>query len=155
MGLHVIRGSIFTDESTILCHQCNCVSVQASGLARSVFQTYPTSNTYKIRKYGEFSEPGTIDIIQDEKSGRIICNMYAQYHPSLPRFSRDSRELRLTWFEECLNKLSEVIKPGQVISFPHRVGCNMAGGNWKDYLNCLKEFSNNNPHNEVHIYYNV
>jgi O-acetyl-ADP-ribose deacetylase (regulator of RNase III) len=103
-----------------IAHQCNCTSRGSKGLAKSIFEKYPYANTY-----GMYREPGTIHV-----RGNVI-NMYAQRRPGLPS-GDDTPSLRILWFKSCLKEILK-IEGIHSIAFPYRIGCGLAGGDWKQY----------------------
>lgn len=65
---------------------------------------------------------------------------------------RDSSENRLAWFKKCLAKLLQQLpsictrlkksaKDSLVVAFPYKVGCGLAGGDWKLYKRALEVYS--------------
>ena len=63
--------------------------------------------------------------------------MYAQYYPGKPKY--ENSQQRLNWMESCLIKIINLeIKQ---IAIPYKIGCNLAGGNWDDYLELFTKFS--------------
>jgi O-acetyl-ADP-ribose deacetylase (regulator of RNase III) len=127
-------------EADYFVHQCNCVTVgPAAGLAAEIFRLYPEANTYKkeIRRI-----PGTISI-----HGSII-NLYGQQYPGKAKYGSDSKEQRLEWFREGMEAIVEEIGAGS-IAIPYRIGCGLAGGNWKDYESILKSIATANP--DLHL----
>ncbi len=115
-------------------HQCNCVSTDAKGIARYIFQKFPNADTYKNRPTP--SIPGNIDIC-----GNII-NMYAQYYPTVAKYTNDSNDKRIIWFKQCLVKISQ-INNIHSIAIPYNIGCGLAGGNWNIYYSMIEEFAVN------------
>lgn len=130
------KGNIFDSPYPIV-HQCNCVTANSAFLARDIFDRYPFANTYKDRKIP--TTPGTIDVLQGSKSGKIIVNIYSQYYPGKANYSSDNSSKRLEWFKMGLKELEEY--GFETISVPYKIGCGSAGGNWDEYFEALKEFS--------------
>ena len=127
--MKIIEGDICDAKEKYILHQCNCVSHGAKGVAKAIFERYPYSNTYK---YG-IRKPGTIDIMDGEK---IIINVYAQYYPGLCKYN-DTKEMRLKWFEECIDKV--LMLNINEIAIPYNIGCGHAGGDFEDYLKILQK----------------
>ena len=67
--------------------------------------------------------------------------MFAQYGIGKPKGGIDSKDNRLIYFQSCLNLMidSKELK-GQVICFPWKIGCGMAGGDWSVYKPCLDQW---------------
>lgn len=131
-------------------HQCNCVTSYACGLAKMIFEIAPYANTYSDPlKFRNIRQLGNISI-----HGNIV-NFYAQYNPGKKDDKCVDREKA---FRDCLNKLSSYIndyhacyKTTLRICFPYRIGCGLAGGNWKIYKGLIDNFAEKNPFAEVYI----
>ena len=88
--------------------------------------------------------------------GRVV-NFYGQLNPGKPKqFSPDgdTRQGRFEWLRNCLDQLHKHLQDheGVSVAFPARIGCDMAGGNWKQYLCELRLFAQNHPTWKVVIY---
>jgi len=133
--INIIEGDLLNATGYIV-HQCNCVSTNAQGIAKFIFDKYPYSNTYNNIK----RIPGTISINQN------IINMYAQYYPQKPKYDNDTTEKRIEWFKLCLNEITKY--DIRELSMPYNIGCGLAGGDWNTYFNIISDFAN---HNQIYI----
>jgi hypothetical protein len=125
-------GNVLDAKEEYICHQCNCVTKVAKGLAKDLFERYPDANVYTSRK--TYSVPGTISV-----HGTIV-NMFAQINPGKPNLQgRDTVENRLAWFKSCLFLIQD-LEPGS-IAMPWKIGCGLAGGDWSVYKSMLTDFS--------------
>lgn len=131
------KGNLLDATEKYVIHQCNCVSKYAKTLAKQIFDKYPYANTYINRQYRNI--PGTIDICGDHNH-RYIINFYSQLYPSIPKYNNDSYELRLKWFKECLNLVSQIDNL-ENIAMPYLIGCGSAGGDWNDYIKIINDFA--------------
>ena len=52
----------------------------------------------------------------------------------------DTADQRVHWFKNCLNELG-TCKDLQTIAFPERIGCGMAAGDWRIYLDLINSFA--------------
>lgn len=61
----------------------------------------------------------------------------------LAGLQKDTRKNRLKWFKEALRTLGNETRNLGIkkIVFPHRIGCDIAGGKWKEYLPAIKAFA--------------
>ena len=142
--IEIINGSIEFSKEKYIAHQTNCVtSGRASGVAATIFALYPWADCYRNR--GNYrSELGTIDIrgcVDDFVDERYVINMHAQYYPGrygLPN-EYDSETARVNAFIDCLDQI-KLIDNLTSIAFPARIGCGLAGGNWKTYYDLLETF---------------
>jgi O-acetyl-ADP-ribose deacetylase (regulator of RNase III) len=124
-------GDVTKAEEQYICHQCNCVSKNVAGLAKTIFTLWPQCNRQHLNNV-----PGTISVHKID-DGKAVINMYAQYYPGYPS-TKDNAAMRKYWFQQCLAEI-KLLTPKSV-AFPARIGCGLAGGNWDDYLNMLKDF---------------
>ena len=128
--MKIIEGDICDAKEQYILHQCNCVTNSARGVAKVIFDKYPDANTYINRTK---SIPGTIDVIKS--NDKTIINAYAQYYPGSSKYNNDTKELRLKWFEKCID---EIINMNiSEIAIPYNIGCGYAGGNFDDYMKLL------------------
>ena len=141
--VHHYVGDLLVSESTLIVHQTNCTSRRAAGIAADIFRRFPYADCYSMR--GAPSEPGTIDV-RGGITFRLVVNLHGQYAPgkSTAR-GRDSKLRRLTYFQAGLENLAEYIenmdRSVTSVTFPARIGCGLAGGDWSDYLNCIEQFA--------------
>ena len=146
MSVKVVTGNILDCQEEVIFHQCNCVSTEVKGLAESLFEKYPYSNTYKNRTQNK-SVPGTVDVCPGDK---IIINAYAQYYPGRAKYANDNQTKRIEFFNNCLNQLLSIESiTGKDIAMPYNIGCGMAGGDWQTYYDIICQFSLKNNINIV------
>jgi O-acetyl-ADP-ribose deacetylase (regulator of RNase III) len=150
LQVEIREGDIISASETYLCHQCNCVSHSAKGLAKDIFKAFPYSNVYKYRE--EYSKPGTIEIRGDSSKGeRKVVALYAQYSPGITEFKGSSRVTRENWFWECLYSLEKILEKEDSLAFPYKIGCGLAGGNWNEYLSAINDLARRTG-NKIVIY---
>jgi len=163
--LEIIKGNLLEAKEQYICHQANCVSKGAGGLAYHLFNKYPYSNVYLKREIPNTHKtipdvPGTIKICGDGIDQRYVINMFGQYFPGAPgtyssiyevEYLPDSLEDRETYFQMCLDEISN-INHFKGLVFPDHIGCGLGGGVWKNYLKMIEKFSNNSPDVDVKIY---
>lgn len=129
----VIEGDLLDAKDIYIAHQTNCVSTNARGIAKQIFDKYPNANTYKNHNMKR-SIPGTIEVIDP------VINMYGQYYPTVSKYSNDTNAARIVWFTQCLEKIKSVLPKGSIVGMPYLIGCGLAGGSWPIYLKLLEEF---------------
>lgn len=147
------EGDLLTTDAQYIVQQCNCITTRSQGLSKLIFSKYPYADIYTERKRtGTKDTPSTIIIRGNGVNERFIINMLGQYYPGKGgRYSNDdSFQMREQWFQSCLNQISQ-ISDITSIAFPYRIGCGLAGGNWKHYHLMITEFSSNNPNINVFI----
>jgi len=144
--MKIIDGDLLDCDAPIICHQCNCVTNRASGLALSLFRRYPWANVYHNR-YSP-SEQGTIDV--REHQGKTVVNMFAQYYGGPPTV-QDCSVTRERSFLECLRQLYIYTRTmNTTIAFPYLIGCGVAKGKWDNYRRMLTIFDTHTD-NEIII----
>jgi len=150
-NFQIINCDILEVDASYIAHQCNATSNRSFGLSSAIFKKYPRANIYS-GKYKEVDrELGSIIVREN------IINMIAQTNPGKPK-GDDSKENRLTAFEKCLAKIGEKISLAEStekgeenfsVAFPYGIGCGLAGGDWSEYLQRLKDFANLYPNIDV------
>jgi hypothetical protein len=67
---------------------------------------------------------------------------------------QDTRKNREAWFKQCLEGLESwcITNHIKTVAFPYKIGCGLAGGDWKHYLKMITDFAEENSHLQVTIY---
>lgn len=133
-------GNILDAEEIVIIHQCNCITRNAHGLAKAIFNKWPQSDCYSGRMIQNL--PGTIN--PKLCGDKIIVNMFSQYYPGNAIKDVDTPKLRLIWFENCLLLVLELLVKYKInrVAMPYLIGCGLAGGNWNDYFKIIKKWAN-------------
>src|SRR5205809_6176095 len=105
MPLTEVKGNLLDSKEQYICHQTNCFTNTAAGLAKDLFKRFYYADTYSDR--AQCSAPGTIDILGNGEDKRYIINMNAQINPGHPnskfgRSTEDTQPQRLGYFSSCL-----------------------------------------------------
>jgi O-acetyl-ADP-ribose deacetylase (regulator of RNase III) len=138
MTLKTINKSLIEADTKYILHQCNCVTENAKGIAKSIFDAFPWANTYTNRVFS--SNKGSIDILGNGSNQRYVINAYVQYYPGKP-VGYDNYKSRLEALKSCFDKIKEIPEI-KSIGIPIGMGCRLAGGKWEDYLPIIEEFAN-------------
>lgn len=144
-----VIGNLFEAREDYICHQTNCTSTRALGLAQDVFAKYPHANTYKDRTKTSLPFPGSVDILQGPKN---IINLNAQVYPGRRSRFLDHPSDRQGYFASCLTKIAESTPMGSSFAFPHGIGCGLAGGDWKAYKAMIEKFAHHPNVGRVVVY---
>lgn len=139
MKPEIVLGDLLESDAQYICHQCNCISKDAAGLAYTLFNRFPYANIYKDRTVSDV--PGTIKIRGNGEDQRYIINMLAQFYPGRIGYEKDSKESRETYFKSCLDQISQLDNL-KSIAFPWLIGCGIAGGDWEHYYKMIFDFAN-------------
>lgn len=158
-------GDITTLHYNIpIVHQCNLFSTYGAGLASIIHDKFPYSNLYeenrgRARDFDPISDYGTLRI--DEPStpgdGPIVVSFLSQYRPGScddpEEHTMDNPIARLGAFALCLQELEKWINDNNVVrvAFPARIGCGIAGGDWRSYSWLIDTFAYRVPNCEVLI----
>lgn len=138
MEVHV--GNLLDAREQYICHQCNCVTYTAAGVAAQLFEKYSYADCYSTRI--EADKPGTIHYAKgSEPCEANIINMFSQLHPGKPRDVDpvgDSAEHRKKYFIMCLREIKKLTPKS--LAMPWKIGCGMAAGSWEWYEAALQKF---------------
>lgn len=164
-----VNGDILEVKTGYILQQCNCVTVSPHGLSADLEAKFPGTCPYLLRTrgpYGNFAReedhdiPGSVSIVQNE-GGPAIVNIFGQVSPGKPGCwyanlikDRDSAGARLGYFREGLLALIDYFEgdEGEIeIAVPYRIGCGLAGGDWKKYYALLEEFEKNCRENNLQV----
>lgn len=144
----IVDEDIFNATENYICHQCNCVSQSAAGLAYAMFKKLPWSDCYTTREEADVA--GTINV-RSPNSGKSmweltsnpqkVVNMFAQYYPGGPGLDlNDDPNTRIKYFRRCLFEMASTLPSSSSYAFPWTIGCGIAGGDWGKYITILKNF---------------
>jgi O-acetyl-ADP-ribose deacetylase (regulator of RNase III) len=153
--MEIVRGNILDAKEKYIVQQCNCLTVKSHGLSKTLAQHYDWGDIYATRRAikgrncaisTDRAVPGTISILESPEQDKAIICMFAQWTPgkpgvykSYPEYAKDTYANRERWFKKCLEEMKKLNT--EVIAFPWRIGCGLAGGNWSIYKKLLEEFS--------------
>ncbi len=150
--------------------QCCCTAVRGHGLSKTIADAFPNADPYALRTPVSKNvnlaieehrpRPGTILVMpggSETVTGgpRIIC-AFGQFAMGKPGayYSRlgvlDTHAAREGYFRSCLKEIAQ-LSPSS-LAFPYKIGCGLAGGNWKRYFYMLLEYADAHPETMVMIY---
>jgi len=131
-----IQGDLLETDCKIIAHGVNCQGVMGSGVARALYEKWPSVKDKYLDYFTEFNAGldgenflGCIDVIGlDRKNSKQVANCFTQQY-----FGGDGRRylnydaLVLCMETLCLHcemyGINEVAMP--------KIGCGLAGGDWK------------------------
>lgn len=152
-------------------NNCTARRLHVGSLAMAIAQKfYPNCDPYARRAergtglFDNLARPehrekmGDIFIFDNGPDRARVASLFAQYRMGNPhkqyytlsprlddayKKTPDDSAARLRAFRQCLLKLSREMMMCNIdtIAFPHKIGCNMAGGNWADYTIAIEEFA--------------
>lgn len=160
--MEVQRTDLLEVSADCIVQQCNCVTLNAQGLAAGIASRYPYADLYARRSGKNAScatpatqdAPGTCILARPPPNvtGPVVACLMAQIAPGKPSSSArkygvspgtDNTKCRLQYFKSALNELAHACQAERwkLVAFPFRIGCGLAGGSWPDYLAMLEVFS--------------
>jgi hypothetical protein len=154
--MKIVNDNILNVKKGYILHQCNCVTLDCIGLAKSLELYFPDNLPYKNRKkFGTKNDPGTVYI---SGADPYIVNIFGQYLPGKPTIT-ETKKVREKYFEDALDAFVDFLDGTEeivLIAIPYKIGCGLAGGNWNNYLDLILKFEKKlhemNIKNEITIY---
>lgn len=140
--MRIIEGDILTSPARFIAHQCKCQDARGSGVADAIFRKWPKADDYARHTHGSM---GTIHL-HEVAENKVIINMFAQYSSgvgNLILYPQDAPAYREEAFQMCLDAIRRhLLLTGEepTISFPYKIGCMAAGGDWERYELMLRNF---------------
>lgn len=135
MSITFIKQDLTTSDAEYICHQVNCQGKMNSGVAKAIREKWPiVYTTYWNTFLTESNLLGKILLVDiNEYEPRTwpdqpaIINMFSQEF-----YGYDGkRYTSYDAFDNCLQKIKEVIPKGSKIAFPYKIGCDRGGANWE------------------------
>jgi O-acetyl-ADP-ribose deacetylase (regulator of RNase III) len=144
----LIKGNLFESDADIIAHGVNCVGGFRSGIAGQIAKLYPEVKEQYLKqheidgwKLGDVQFVPTMD-------GTIIANCATQkeYYP------RDKVHADYYAIRSCMEQVKFFAQLGNQknsIAIP-KIGCGLAGGDWKIVSRILEEVFTDH---DVHVYH--
>jgi hypothetical protein len=164
-NLLVVDGDLMTAPEELLVHQCCCTAVRAHGLSAAVAARFPHADPYAARApMGSRNmaipehrpAPGTLLVLGDGSEGkRRVVALFGQVAMGKPgRYDAggvpDAPADRLRYFRAGMAALA-ALRPAS-LALPWRIGCGLAGGDWRAYWAELAAFAAAHPAVRVALY---
>jgi len=130
--MNIIKSDILANlpnnKVCVILHGCNCFHVMGGGIAAYLKNKFPY--IYKVDKktnYGDITKLGTISIAE-LNNNLLIINCYTQYN-----YDASQRQVNYEAVYNCLVNVQTLIKNNeQLVDLrAPKIGCGLAGGNWK------------------------
>lgn len=130
INMKAITKDILNVKQGIIVQQVNCKGVMGEGLAKQIRQAYPQVYTSYMKACSMYTPRQLLGMVQFVRvaDDLFICNFFTQldFGFCVAKVFTD-----YTAFELALNKLALKIGHDTPIYIPYRIGCGLAGGNWK------------------------
>lgn len=156
-----VYGDLLKTKRKYIAQQCNCITCHPHGLSKDIAIEFPYGDLYKTRRKlsnntsveSDRDEPGTIKILDsnDYNKPKIIC-IFGQWVPGkingqwfdkypLYKSKKETEDLRLEWFTSAIGEIEKQVDSDHEIAVPYKIGCGLAGGDWKKYKKILENSS--------------
>jgi O-acetyl-ADP-ribose deacetylase (regulator of RNase III) len=153
--VNIVDGDLLDATEPYIAQQCNCTTVTAYGLSKSIANKWKHGDVYSQRSKRaknpvEPDTPGSVVITTSPSPGPgpgpTLLHLMAQWSPGrlgssnryYPQTYQDTRINRELWFQDCLNALDTIVDSKDTVAMPYLIGCGLAGGNWSNYQNMLQ-----------------
>lgn len=158
-----IKGNILNVKNGYIFHICDCTSLIPSGFSETLYNTFPSSSPYILRKkksenephvasFETRSKPGTVFILGEE-NGPDIVNMFSKYGYTDTDI-KDTTSFRQNYFKDCLESMLdyfEFFTEKVNIHIPYKLGCDFSQSEWEVYAKFLLEFEEKMAQNNVDV----
>lgn len=130
-------GNLFLSPAQIRCHQVNCKGVMGAGIAVEAKKWYPGMfQEYQNRcKFFGAANLGDVQFYVSD-NGTILANLFGQNE-----YGRGQLQTNYDAFEECVQTVYEfALRYNLSVGFPYKIGCDLAGGDWKVVRNIIDAY---------------
>ena len=137
--IYEVKGNLLASSCDYICHQVNCQGIMGAGVAKQIKDLWP--NAYE--EYKKFCETmiwnkqvplGQALISETSDTATKIAHFFAQEH-----YGRGGRYTSYDAFWSCLHQLRLILKPGETVAMPKRIGCGLGGANWQVIRTMIEE----------------
>lgn len=159
--MNIVQGDILGSNAEYIVQQCNCLTVRAHGLSKTLSTRFVHADLYSKRRPiyknrnlavpEDRGTPGSGTILTGMPN--IVC-LFGQWRPGkcgslyFSKYPESSPPedfiVRENWFKTSLwsfgNYLKHIGAKKATVAIPYRIGCGLAGGNWETYHAIIKEF---------------
>ena len=141
------KGNLLDSKCDYIVHQVNCQGVMGSGIAKQIRDRWPHVYTeYKwfldcSKNIWKRPALGRLHAVYEQPdyapNCRIIVNFFSQFH-YLPR---NVVNTDYDAFKRCCEELRIIVgnHTEQIIGFPYKIGCGLAGGDWAVVSKIIEE----------------
>lgn len=146
-----IKGSILDAPQKYIAHGVNAQNVMGSGVAKVLFDKYPSVKEdyhFYHKEYEEHIDSNEellgIYSVSDQSDGKSILNCYTQEF-----YGYDER--KYVSYDAIFNCFKSMVDLGvKEIAIP-KIGCGLAGGNWEIVSRIIDDATGDNL--DVYVYY--
>ena len=137
--IYELKGNLLASSCDYICHQVNCQGVMGAGVAKQIKELWPKA----YEEYKTFCETmiwnkqvplGQVLISETPDTATKIAHFFAQEY-----YGRGGRYTSYDAFWQCLHQLRHLLKPGETVAIPKRIGCGLGGANWQVIHTMIEE----------------
>lgn len=135
-GVTEIKGDLFETDCQVIAHGVNCRNGFGSGVAGQIAKIHPFAKRLYHRKFEEEGwRLGEIQVVSDRHNNRFFMNCATQ-----DKYGYDGEVLvNYEAVRTCMEKARDYCKKyGFTLAIP-KIGCGLAGGDWKIVKDILNE----------------
>jgi len=133
-----IKGDVREPEgegNKIIAHCCNDLGVMGAGVAKALFQKWPSVKSNYIKWAEDGLILGSVQFVKVEPS-IIVANMIGQHDI---RVQDDIPPVRYPAMATALEKVGEAaVKYKATVHVPYLMGSALAGGNWEEVVKIIE-----------------
>jgi len=138
-----IACDLFNSGAEVIAQCCNCMNTMGGGIAAQIRERFPEvyeddQSTVK----GDRTKLGTVRFVRLTRGQPpfICANLYGQY-----KFGAGARHLNYEAIYRCFTSLNSLANTEVKIAVPWRIGCNLAGGDWRIVQTMLNSIFEDSP----------
>lgn len=151
--MNIKEANLLAATEDYIVQQNACLCSKPKGLSQAIAGAFPHGNPYTTKG----RSPGTTVILGNGLDQRYVACLFAQVATGKPgsynsHGTPDSAKDREQYFVNCLERLAEQISHTASVAIPYKIGCGLAGGNWKHYEAILNDWMSRHPGLRVVLY---
>lgn len=141
------KGDLLAADMDVLAHGCNCLCTMGAGIARAIATKYPEALAVDLQTIkGDKSKLGSFTKCRT-KDSKVIFNLYTQYTYG---FGLQLDYVALSMALHNLKNWLDLHDPTTKLKLGMpRIGCGLAGGDWKLVREQIEMIFNNR---DVYVY---
>lgn len=135
--IRTVIGNIVESNETYICHQVNCQNVMGAGVAKALYEKWPSVKVEYHNFCRKHRTPadllGTYQLVSVDEDKRVI-NIFGQLE-----FGR-SKTTVYTDYAALEKVFAAICQLDGSFAFPHGIGCGLANGDWNIVYSLLEKY---------------
>lgn len=133
--MRIVNQDLLSVESGVIAHQVNCLGVMGAGVARQIAAKYPEVLTSYKKYVLDSRDPlGNCQLVQ-VADDLWVANIFGQRGVGSRKVQTDYGAV-YTAFDQLRQQMGRH-KLGNTVHVPFGIGCGLAGGDWKSYVQVM------------------